>query len=233
MTAPAAPGTLYLVSTPIGNLEDMPPRAVRILDEADLVAAEDTRHTGLLLKHFGLQKRLESYHDYNKEKTGPRLIQRLLNGETVALVCDAGTPGIADPAFNLVRSAAQSGIPVVPIPGPTAAIAALSVSGLPTDRFVFEGFLPAKKGRRTRLGDMAKETRTLILYESPHRLIRTLGDLLEALGDRPMSVSRELTKKFEETSRGRISEILALYSGRKIMGEFVLIIHGTLDKEKK
>jgi 16S rRNA (cytidine1402-2'-O)-methyltransferase len=229
---PAGIGTLYLVSTPIGNLEDMPPRGVRILKEADLVAAEDTRHTGLLMHHFGIRNRLESYHDYNKEKTGPRLIQRLLNGESIAVVSDAGTPGISDPAFNLVRSAAENNIPVVPIPGPTAAIAALSVSGLPTDRFVFEGFLPAKKGRRTRLVELAKESRTLILYESPHRLIRTLGDLLESLGDRPMSVSRELTKKFEETVRGRISEILAVFSGRKILGEFVLIIHGHRDREK-
>jgi 16S rRNA (cytidine1402-2'-O)-methyltransferase len=230
---PASTGTLYLVSTPIGNLEDMPPRAVRILGEADLVAAEDTRHTGLLLKHFGLQKRLESYHDYNKEKSGPRLIGRLLAGESIALVSDAGTPGISDPAFNLVRSAAEKNIPVIPIPGPTAAIAALSVSGLPTDRFVFEGFLPAKKGRRTRLGELARESRTLILYESPYRLLRTLGDLLEVLGDRPMSVSRELTKKFEETVRGRISEILAVFSGRKILGEFVLVIHGHSDRENK
>jgi len=223
---------LYLVSTPIGNLEDMPPRGVRILGEADLVAAEDTRHTGLLMHHFGIRNRLESYHDYNKEKTGPRLIQRLLDGESIAVVSDAGTPGISDPAFNLVRSAAENNIPVVPIPGPTAAIAALSVSGLPTDRFVFEGFLPAKKGRRTRLEELAKETRTLILYESPHRLIRTLGDLLETLGDRRISVSRELTKKFEETVRGRLSEVLPVFSGRKILGEFVLVIHGHLDREK-
>ncbi len=229
---PAGIGTLFLVSTPIGNLEDMPPRAVRILAEADLVAAEDTRHTGILLRHFGIHNRLESYHDYNKERTGPRLIQRLLNGESIAVVSDAGTPGISDPAFNLVRSAAENRIPVVPIPGPTAAIAALSVSGLPTDRFVFEGFLPAKKGRRTRLAELAKETRTIILYESPHRLIRTMQDLLEALGDRPASVSRELTKKFEETSRGRLSELLAAFSNRRILGEFVLIIHGYQDREK-
>lgn len=229
---PAGIGTLFLVSTPIGNLEDMPPRAVRVLAEADLVAAEDTRHTGILMRHFGIHNRLESYHDYNKERTGPRLIQRLLNGESIAVVSDAGTPGISDPAFNLVRSAAENRIPVVPIPGPTAAIAALSVSGLPTDRFVFEGFLPAKKGRRTRLAELAEESRTIILYESPHRLIRTMQDLLETLGDRSASVSRELTKKFEETSRGRLSELIAGFSNRRILGEFVLIIHGHLDRKK-
>jgi len=206
-------------------------RAVRILREVDVVAAEDTRRTGLLFRHFGIENRLESYFDFNKEQKGPLLIHRLLNGDSIAVVSDAGTPGISDPAFNLVRSAIEEGIPVVPIPGPTAAITALTVSGLPTDRFVFEGFLPVKKGRATRLLEISKETRTIILYESPHRLLRTLKDLLGALGDRNIAIIREVTKKFEEISRGRIKEIIGIYSQRKILGEFVLVIHGNTTKD--
>jgi len=206
-------------------------RAVRILREVDVVAAEDTRRTGLLFRHFGIENRLESYFDFNKEQKGPLLIHRLLNGDSIAVVSDAGTPGISDPAFNLVRSAIEEGIPVVPIPGPTAAITALTVSGLPTDRFVFEGFLPVKKGRATRLLEISKETRTIILYESPHRLLRTLKDLLGALGDRNIAIIREVTKKFEEISRGRIEEMIGIYSQRKILGEFVLVIHGNTTKD--
>jgi 16S rRNA (cytidine1402-2'-O)-methyltransferase len=220
------------VSTPIGNLEDISFRAVRILKEANVVAAEDTRRTGLLFQHFDIENRLESYQDYNKEQKGPLLIQRLLNGDSVAVVSDAGTPGISDPAFNLVRSAVENGIQVIPVPGPTAAIAALTVSGLPTDRFVFEGFLPMKKGRRSRLEELPRETKTIVLYESPHRLLRTLKDLLDVLGDRYMAVGRELTKKFEEMLRGRISEIIDIFSHRKIQGEFVLVIHGKMTKDK-
>jgi 16S rRNA (cytidine1402-2'-O)-methyltransferase len=216
------------VSTPIGNLEDMSPRAVRILREVNLVAAEDTRRTGLLFQHFGIQNRLESYYDHNKDQKGPWLIDRILQGESIAVVSDAGTPGISDPAFNLVRSAAEKNIPIVPIPGPTAAISALVVSGLPTDRFVFEGFLPVKKGRKTRLQELTQETRTIIFYESPHRLLRTLRDLLEAFGDRRIAVVREITKKYEDTIRGRISEVVAIYSQRKILGEFVLVLQGHL-----
>lgn len=206
-------------------------RAVRILREVDVVAAEDTRRTGLLFRHFGIENRLESYFDFNKEQKGPLLVHRLLNGDSIAVVSDAGTPGISDPAFNLVRSAIENGIPVVPIPGPTAAITALTVSGLPTDRFVFEGFLPIKKGRATRLLELSKETRTIILYESPHRLLRTLKDLLGALGDRNIAVVREMTKKFEEITRGRIQETIGIYSQRKILGEFVLVIHGYTTKD--
>lgn len=220
------------MSTPIGNLEDISFRAVRILKEANVVAAEDTRRTGLLFQHFDIENRLESYQDYNKEQKGPLLIQRLLNGDSVAVVSDAGTPGISDPAFNLVRSAVENGIQVIPVPGPTAAIAALTVSGLPTDRFVFEGFLPMKKGRRSRLEELPRETKTIVLYESPHRLLRTLKDLLDVLGDRYMAVGRELTKKFEEMLRGRISEIIDIFSHRKIQGEFVLVIHGKMTKDK-
>ena len=206
-------------------------RAVRILREVDVVAAEDTRRTGLLFRHFGIENRLESYFDFNKEQKGPFLVHRLLNGDSIAVVSDAGTPGISDPAFNLVRSAIEKGIPVVPVPGPTAAVTALTVSGLPTDRFVFEGFLPIKKGRATRLLELSKETRTIILYESPHRLLRTLKDLLGALGDRNIAVVRELTKKFEEITRGRIQDMIGIYSQRKILGEFVLVIHGNTNKE--
>jgi 16S rRNA (cytidine1402-2'-O)-methyltransferase len=219
------------VSTPIGNLEDMSLRAVRILKEVDIVAAEDTRRTGLLFRHFGIENRLESYYDHNKEQKGPLLIDRILQGGSIAVVSDAGTPGISDPAFNLVRTAIEKNIPVVPIPGPTAAISALVVSGLPTDRFVFEGFLPAKKGRKTRLYELCHETRTLIFYESPHRLLRTLRDLLDVFGDRRIAVVRELTKKFEEISRGRISDLIAIYSNRKILGEFVLVLQGKTIKD--
>jgi 16S rRNA (cytidine1402-2'-O)-methyltransferase len=221
------------VSTPIGNLEDMSWRAVRILREVNVVAAEDTRRTGLLFRHFGIENRLESYFEFNKEQKGPLLIQRLLMGDSVAVVSDAGTPGISDPAFNLVRSAIEKGIPVVPVPGPCAAVTALTVSGLPTDRFLFEGFLPAKKGRATRLLELSGETRTIILYESPHRLLRTLKDLLGALGNRRIAVVREMTKKFEETSRGGILEMIELYSERKILGEFVLVIHGHTTKDSQ
>lgn len=219
-------GTLFVVSTPIGNLSDITRRALEILEQADWVAAEDTRHTGQLLTHFGIRNRLESYHDHNKERKTPVLIQRLLNGESIAVVSDAGTPGISDPAFYLVRAAIQAQVVVSPIPGPTAAIAALVASGMPTDRFVFEGFLPVKKGRKTRLEFLKEESRTIVLYESPHRILRTLNDLHTTLGDRSCAVCRELTKKFEEIIRGTFSECAAVFSKKTIKGEFVLIIQG-------
>jgi 16S rRNA (cytidine1402-2'-O)-methyltransferase len=221
---------LYLVSTPIGNLEDISLRALRILAEVDIIAAEDTRRTGLLLKHFGIQNRMESYHEHNKARKSTFLLNQLGRGNSVAIVSDAGTPGISDPAYDLVRKAVQASLPVVPIPGATAAISGLTVSGLPTDRFVFEGFLPPKKGRKARLETLASETRTIILYEAPHRLLRTLSDLLETMGDRTIAVCRELTKKFEEVLRGSISEIINIFSHRKIRGEFVLIIQGSTKK---
>jgi len=223
-------GMLYLVSTPIGNLEDISLRALRILAEVDIIAAEDTRRTGLLLKHFGIQNRMESYHEHNKARKSTFLLNQLGRGNSVAIVSDAGTPGISDPAYDLVRKAVQASLPVVPIPGATAAISGLTVSGLPTDRFVFEGFLPPKKGRKARLETLASETRTIILYEAPHRLLRTLSDLLETMGDRTIAVCRELTKKFEEVLRGSISEIINIFSHRKIRGEFVLIIQGSTKK---
>jgi 16S rRNA (cytidine1402-2'-O)-methyltransferase len=226
-------GILYLVSTPIGNLEDITYRALRILREVDIIAAEDTRRTGHLLKHFGIKNRLESYYDYNKEKKSIFLLKILSAGDSVAVVSDSGTPGISDPAFYLVRGAIKNDIPVVSIPGVTAAITALTVSGLPTDRFIFEGFLPHKKGRKKRLKTLADEARTIILYESPHRIQRTLEDLQEVCGDRLIAVCRELTKKFEEVIRGKISEIIEDFKEKKMKGEFVLIIKGCMSKRNE
>jgi len=220
-------GRLFIVSTPIGNLEDITLRAKRVLGEVDLVAAEDTRRTGRLLAHLGLRKPMVSYHDFNKEKRTPELISRLLRGEDVALVSDAGTPGISDPAYYLVVRAVEEGIEVVPVPGPTAFVAALVVSGLPTDRFTFEGFLPHRASRRRkRLEELKGETRTMIFYESPHRISETLKDILEVLGDRRASLSRELTKRHEETRRGRIGELLESCRLRPPKGELVLVVEG-------
>ena len=219
-------GSLFLVSTPIGNLEDISFRALRVLKEADIIAAEDTRRTGILLKHFGIQNKMDSYHDHNKTRKAPFLLSQIRKGNSVAVVSDAGTPGISDPAYYLVRMASEASIPIVPIPGATALVSGLVISGMATDRFVFEGFLPPKKGRKTRLEMLATEPRTIVLYEAPHRLIRTLSDLFEALGDRTMAVCREMTKKFEEVLRGSISDIIQVFSHRKPRGEFVLIIQG-------
>ena len=220
-------GTLYLVSTPIGNLEDITLRALRILKEVNLIAAEDTRKTGILLKNYSISNRLTSYHDFNKEKKVHSLIQELRVGNSIALVSDAGTPGISDPAFLLVKLAIQEGIRVESVPGPTAFVSALIISGLPTDKFVFEGFLPAKAGRRKkRITELINEKRTLIFYESPHRFLETLSDLLSIFGDRRACIARELTKKFEEVRRGNLSEIKEHYETSKPRGEFVIILEG-------
>jgi len=220
-------GRLFIVSTPIGNLEDITLRAKRVLEEVDLIAAEDTRRTGRLLAYLGLKKPLISYHDFNKERRTPEVISCLLRGQDIALVSDAGTPGISDPAYYLVVRAVEQGIEVVPVPGPTAFVAALVISGLPTDRFAFEGFLPHKASRRRkRLEELKDEPRTMIFYESPHRISETLRDALEVLGDRRASLSRELTKRFEETRRGRISELLESCRLRPRKGELVLVIEG-------
>jgi 16S rRNA (cytidine1402-2'-O)-methyltransferase len=226
-------GSLYLVSTPIGNLEDISHRALRVLGDVHCIAAEDTRRTRMLMAHFDIHNHLESYHDHNKKRKTPVLIEWLESGRSVAVVSDAGTPGISDPAFYLVRESIQRDIPVIPVPGPVAAIAALTASGLPTDRFVFEGFLPVKKGRQKRIRALEKETRTLILYESPHRLLKTLQDCSEVLGNRPIAVCRELTKRFEEIQRGTVDELTRLFSHRKIQGEFVLVIQGCDKKNEK
>jgi 16S rRNA (cytidine1402-2'-O)-methyltransferase len=220
------PGKLYLVSTPIGNLKDITNRAIDVLMNVDLIAAEDTRHTAILLKHYDIATPTTSFFDFNKEKKTPELIQKLLNGKSIAVVSDAGTPGISDPAFNLVREAIREGITIEAIPGATAFVPALITSGLPTDRFVFEGFLPPKKGRQKRLHEIAGEKRTIIIYESPQRVLKTLADLKEHLGNRRVSIARELTKKFEQIYRGTLEEICGNPNLLKLKGEFVLVIEG-------
>jgi len=218
-------GTLYIVATPIGNLEDMTFRAVRILKEADLIAAEDTRHSRKLLTHFGISKPLTSYFDHNKQVKGAMILEKLRQGLSVALVSDAGTPCISDPGYQLVFDALRSGIPVVPIPGACAAVTALSASGLPTDSFAFEGFLPSRKGkRREKIFSLREEKRVLIFYESPNRLVDTLADLRELLGDRTMVVAREVTKMYEEFLRGSVSDIVSQLENRPVRGELVLMV---------
>jgi 16S rRNA (cytidine1402-2'-O)-methyltransferase len=221
------PGILYIVATPIGNLEDITFRAIRILKDVDLIAAEDTRHTRHLLDRYQIGTQLTSYHDHNKEEKAPVLVARILEGKNVALVSDAGTPGISDPGYFLINLAIDQDIPVVPIPGATAAIAALSVSGMPTDRFLFEGFLPPKHtARLKRLQDLVKEERTIIFYEAPHKIIKTVEDMLEIFGDRRAVATRELTKIHEETVRGTLSVILKRLTSGTIKGEFTIIVHG-------
>ena len=227
--AEPAPGVLYLVGTPIGNVEDLSPRAQRILTSVDVLAAEDTRHTAGLLDRFGARRAMISYHDHNKDTRTPELIARLRDGASVAIVSDAGSPGISDPAFTLVRAAVAEGLSVVPVPGPSSALCALEVSGLPTDRFAFEGFLPRKQGKRKgRIEELRADPRTLIFFESPHRLRASLADLLGTLGDRPASLSREITKKFEETRRGPLSTLLAWVEASPPRGEFVLVVGGAV-----
>lgn len=222
------PGTLYIVGTPIGNLEDMTFRAVRILQTVDLIAAEDTRHTGKLLQHFQVKTPQMSYHEHNRHSRVPELIELLVDNKAIALVSDAGMPGISDPGYELVIACIEAGITVVPIPGPSAAITALSASGLPTDRFSFEGFLSAKgQQRREQLESLQAESRTLIFYESPHRLRETLQDLGEVWGsDRQIVLARELTKLYEEFWRGTIADAIALYSQREPQGEYTLLVAG-------
>ncbi len=219
--------SLYIVATPIGNLEDITLRALRTLREADLVVAEDTRRTGRLLKHYEIKKPLLSYHDHNKIQKTPVIIERLEAGEEIALVSDSGTPGISDPGFYLVREAIESEISVIPIPGPTALISGLVVSGFPTDKFVFEGWLPRKSSqRKQRLEELSQELRTIIFFESLHRLLRSLADCLLVLGDRKAVLCRELTKKFETVRRDKISNLIKEYSDKSPKGEFVVIIEG-------
>ena len=226
-------GTLYIVSTPIGNREDITLRALRTLKEVDLIAAEDTRHTGLLLKHFGIQTPLTSYFEGNELRKKEFILSKLMQGQRVALVSDAGTPGISDPGFRLIQTAIEHQIPVVPIPGASAVIVALSVSGLPTDAFVFGGFLPHKtKKRRDLLEELADARGTLIFYESPHRISETLKDIHEVLGDRKIALTRELTKVYEEIIRGRVSEIQIQTGERKLKGEITLVISGKTKHKK-
>ncbi|MBW4457524.1 MAG: 16S rRNA (cytidine(1402)-2'-O)-methyltransferase [Nostoc indistinguendum CM1-VF10] len=222
------PGTLYVVGTPIGNLEDITFRAVRILQTVDIIAAEDTRHTGKLLQHFQVKTPQVSYHEHNRTSRIPELLEHLINNKAIALVSDAGMPGISDPGYELVKACIEAGISVVPIPGASAAITALSAAGLPTDRFVFEGFLPAKsQQRQEHLESLQTESRTLIFYESPHRLRDTLQDLAEVWGsDRQIVLGRELTKLYEEFWRGTIAEAIARYSQREPQGEYTLVVAG-------
>ena len=222
---PLQPGALYLVATPIGNLEDITLRALRVLRECDMVADEDTRRTRQLLRHFDISKPTVSCHQFNEAKRSVGLLRRLENGETIALVSDAGTPGISDPGERLVRAALTDGHRVEPVPGPCAAIAALSASGLPTDQFFFAGFPPHKSGqRRNRIAALTEVPGTIIFYESPHRILKLLGELAEAWPNSPVAVGRELTKKFEEFRRGTAAEILANMEARKPRGEFVVLV---------
>ena len=216
-----------MVPTPIGNLEDMTLRAIAVLKEADLILAEDTRTSGKLLKHFDINTPMLSHHMHNEHKTVKGLVGRMLAGETLALVSDAGTPAISDPGFLLVRTCIENGIEVDCLPGATAFVPALVNSGLPNDRFVFEGFLPIKKGRQTRLQQLAEEIRTMVFYESPHKLVKTLGQFVEHFGaDRRVSVSRELTKLYEETIRGTTSEVLQHFMDNPPKGELVIVVEG-------
>ncbi len=226
MTESVQPGTLYVVSTPIGNLGDISHRALHILGSVDVIAAEDTRTSRVLLEHYTITTPLVSYFIQNELRRIPELVQRLAAGGSVAVISDAGTPGISDPAFALVRAALQGGAQVVAVPGASAMLTALVASGLPTERFVFEGFLPHKKGRRTRIGQLVGETRTIVLYESPHRIERTLTDLAEQMGERRAVLARELTKKFEEMRRGTLQDLSDGVRTAPPRGEIVLIIEG-------
>ena len=225
-------GTLYLCATPIGNLEDITFRAVRILKEADLIAAEDTRNSIKLLNHFDIHTPMTSYHEYNKIEKGRYLIEQLQLGKNIALITDAGTPGISDPGETLAAMCHEEGIPVTSVPGPAACISALVISGLPTRRFAFEAFLPAdKKERREILAELKEETRTIVIYEAPHRLVRTLEELKEALGNRRMTLCRELTKKHETVMQTAIDDLLLFYRDNKPLGECVLVIEGRSREE--
>jgi len=227
-------GALYIIATPIGNLEDITLRALRVLREVDLIAAEDTRHSRKLLSHFGISKPLTSYFDHNKNIKGALILEKLREGMSVALISDAGTPCISDPGYQLIRDAWSSGVNVVPIPGPCAAVAALSASGLPVDSFVFEGFLPNRSGkRRDKLLRLKDEGRVLIFYEAPVRILATLLDVMEILGDRDAVLAREVTKIHEEFLRGKVSEILDTMEARMIKGEIVLMIAPSPTDEKE
>lgn len=225
---------LYIVPTPIGNLEDMTFRAIRVLKEADLILAEDTRTSGKLMKHFEISTHMQSHHMHNEHKTVENIINRLKGGETIALISDAGTPAISDPGFLLTRACVENGIAVECLPGPTAFVPALVNSGLPNDKFVFEGFLPDKKGRQTRFLALAEETRTIIFYVSPHKLVKTLGEFIQYFGEgRPVSVSRELSKLHEETVRGTATEVLEHFTKKEPRGEIVVIVGGKAVEGKR
>lgn len=216
---------LYIVSTPIGNLEDITLRAIRTLKEVDYIAAEDTRHAKILLNKYEIKTQVLSYHSHSSNAKVDHIINLLNDGKTVALISDAGTPGISDPAYTLIRAAIENGITICPIPGPSAVLSALVMSGLPMNNFLYLGFIPLKKGRQTLLKELASEERTIVIYESPHRILKTLKDLQEYLGDRNIAVCREITKIYEEAFRGKISEALEYFTKKNPKGEFVLVIH--------
>ena len=225
-------GKLYIVPTPVGNLEDMTFRAIRVLKEADLILAEDTRTTGNLLKHFEIKNAMQAHHKFNEHQTVERVVNRLKAGETVAVVSDAGTPGISDPGFLVARECAREGIPVECLPGATAFVPALVASGLPCDRFCFEGFLPQKKGRLTKLKSLEGESRTMVFYESPHRVLKCLTQFVEHFGpERQASVSREISKLHEQTVRGTLEELVAHFTENEPRGEFVIVVAGA-EEEK-
>jgi 16S rRNA (cytidine1402-2'-O)-methyltransferase len=225
--------SLFLVPTPLGNLGDITIRALDILKQVDLILAEDTRTSGVLLKHYSITKPLQSFHNFNEHKVVDKLIERLKAGETMALVSDAGTPGISDPGFLIARACVQQGIEIECLPGPTAFVPALVRSGLPCDRFVFEGFLPVKKGRQTAMKRLAEEERTMVFYESPFRVIKTLEQFREFMGpQRKVSVSRELTKMFEETINGTLDEVIHHFTAKEPKGEIVIILAGKDDGEE-
>jgi len=226
-------GILYIVSTPIGNLGDITYRAVKTLQEVSLVAAEDTRRTKILLNHYQIDTKLSSYNSFNKLKKGDQFIALLLEGQSVALVSDAGTPGVSDPMYHLVQSAVAEGIDVFSIPGPSAVLAALTVSGLPVDRFQFEGFLPRKKGRVKRLEELAQERRTMVIFESPHRIAKTLSNLLEHFGNRKIALTRELTKLHEEVIRGNLQDLVSSLAEKRWKGEITLVVEGCNTKGKE
>ena len=224
-------GVLYIVATPIGNLEDITLRALRVLKEVDLIAAEDTRHTRNLLNHYDIRTPLTSYHEHNERTKAQPLVKRLLGGENIALVSDAGTPAISDPGYRLVVDAIHAGIRVIPLPGATALAAALSAGGLPTDHFAFEGFLPAKKQeRKTKLQELKNDARTLVFYEAPHRLKESLQDMQQVFGEREIVVGRELSKVHEEFLRGTMSEVMARLADREVKGEITIVVHGCTDE---
>ncbi|MCC8153391.1 MAG: 16S rRNA (cytidine(1402)-2'-O)-methyltransferase [Tannerellaceae bacterium] len=225
---------LYIVPTPIGNLEDITFRAIRVLKEVDIILAEDTRTTGNLLKHFEINTRMQSHHKFNEHKTVESIAERILGGENIALVSDAGTPAISDPGFLVVRECVRKGVEVECLPGATAFVPALVLSGLPNDKFCFEGFLPPKKGRQTRLKKISEEDKTVIIYESPYRIVKTLSQLIEVCGpEREVSVSREISKLYEQTVRGALQEICNWFQQHEPKGEFVIILAGSSGTENK
>jgi 16S rRNA (cytidine1402-2'-O)-methyltransferase len=224
----ASSGILYIVATPIGNLGDITARAIETLKSVDLIASEDTRTSGFLLKHFGINTPQTSYHEHNERQKAPELVHLLQEGKSIALISDAGTPLVSDPGFRLVNEAISAGIEIIPIPGPSSILAALVASGFPTDRFCFEGYLPKSSGKLARrLGELSHEPRTMIFFETQFRILKSLPVMLEAFGDREIFIGRELTKKFEEKMRGKISEIIELLKNRTIKGEMVVVVSGT------